>query len=117
MYRLSDPPKVFRDDFANGFAILDAARALGEAFMIATGSIPVTRPIDVVLRTLFTRMYNLLGAATILAEEGYGIEEGALTRGLMEHYFDIAYIAHQSNTAEEADDLARRFINHQYGDC
>ncbi len=114
MYRVPGYAEQMRSKYRDDFGILDAARVLGDEFMTASGPVPTRRPVEAVLRTLFTRMYNLLGAATILLEEGYGIEAGALTRGLMEHFFDVCYIANQSQSLEEADALARRFINHQY---
>ena len=113
-YRLSEVPQDFRDEFPDGFAILDIARVLGNDFMEITKLHTVDHAIKAVVGSLFTRLYNLLLSATILAEEGYGIEEGVITRGVLEIYLDIAYIANQSSNIDEADGLARRFISYQY---
>ncbi len=41
-------------------------------------------------------MYNLTCAATILLEEGYGIEAGSLARGLVDDMINVFYITNNN---------------------
>ncbi len=112
MYRSPQYPKMLRSKYPEGFAVLDAALKLGDDFMVATQGSPMDTPTRAVVSTLFARLYNLLGASTILLEEGYGIEAGALTRSLIEHFFDVCYLANRGGANPDA--LAQRFIDYQH---
>jgi hypothetical protein len=112
MYRNPQYAPQIRAKHSAAFAALDATLRLGDDFMAATRGQVQNTPTHAVVRTVFTRLYNLLAAATILLEEGYGIEAGALTRSFLEYVFDACYLVQQGGANPGA--LAQRFIDYQY---
>src|SRR4051812_15452982 len=79
--------------YAKQFAVLHSCIRLGDELGTAmTSGRTLDTAGEAALSAIFTRMYNNLCAATILLEEGYGIEAGMLTRGFLESFYNIAYI-------------------------
>jgi hypothetical protein len=94
------------------FAILDSARALGNAYQRESSrQLSADSAIRRVANTLFVRLYNLLCSATILIEEGYSLEANAQVRMMLEILFDAAYIWNTAPVQREA--MAQRFIDYQ----
>lgn len=121
MYHNPAVTATLRTKYAAGFAVLDACITLGDEFGAAmTTGRTLDTAAEAALGTIFTRFYNTLCAATILLEDGYGIEAGMLTRGFLESFYNIAYItqfhASRVDTKEEIDAnyLGQRFINYQH---
>ncbi len=110
-YRNPNMTKGVVTKYANRFQALFAAMRLGDAFIAAAQGKRKHRPAEVVIGVLFTRAFNNLCASTVLLEEGYPIEASMLTRGLIEDFINICYIAHHNRIP--ADELAQRFIAYQ----
>jgi len=122
MYRNPAIAAELAAKYADQFATLQACIQLGDEYMAATTKRTLDTASEAVLNTIFTRMYNNLCAATILLEDGYGVEAGMLTRALLEGFFNVCYIVNFrgctiANKREyDADTLAQRFINFQHAD-
>ena len=113
-YRSAELTRSLRAQYPEGFAILHRAIELGEALHRAKEEQPHDTATKFVIATIAARMFNNLCAATLLLEEGYGVQAGIVARAFLEDYFNIFYII--NNQDEDSEALALRFISFQYAE-